>query len=99
MTNEGCPCGQPDEPSPKDVAKAVDDDLNTVYVNNWAIGSGLEFTPKEVAPIKSLRVCAADDCPECDQICYKLEGKCAEAGTYTVVQEGELDLSIEKNHA
>jgi len=97
LINEGCPCGEPDGPTAEDISKAVDDDLNTIYVNNWAIGSGIELTPVEVAPIKSLRVCTADDCPECDPKCYKIEGKCAETNAYTVVQEGDLDLSIERN--
>ena len=92
LTNEVCPCIQPDRPTAEDAANAVDEDLSTVYVSNWAIGSGLEFAPKEVAPIKSLRVCiSADDCPECDPICYKIDGKCAETRIYTVVQEGKLD--------
>merc|ERR1711862_649438 len=96
LSNEGCPCGEPDAPTTEDISKAVDDDLNTVYVNNWAIGSGIELTPIEVAPLTSLRVCTAEDCPECDPKCYKIEGKCAETNAYTVVQEGELDLSIER---
>jgi len=97
LTNEGCPCSNPDVPTPEDVSNAVDDDLNTIYVNKWAIGSGLEFTPQEVAPIKSLRVCSAEDCPECDPKSYKIVGKCAETGKYTVVQGGELNLGIERN--
>jgi len=96
LTDEGCPCSNPDGPTPEDIAKATDDDLNTVYINKWSIGSGLEITPVEVAPIKSLRVCSADDCPECDPKCYKIEGKCAETGVYKVVQEGDLDMGIER---
>ena len=97
LTDEGCPCANPDGPTAEDIAKATDDDLNTVYINKWSIGSGLEITPVEVAPIKSLRVCSADDCPECDPKCYKIEGKCAETGVYKVVQEGDLDMGIERN--
>jgi len=97
LTDKGCPCSNPDGPTPEDVLKAVDDDLNTVYINKWAIGSGLEITPMEIAPIKTLRVCTAEDCPECDPKSYKIEGKCAETGKYKVVQEGELNLSIERH--
>jgi len=97
VTEEGCPCSTPDSPSVEDANNALDGDLNTVYVNNWAIGSGLEIKPLDLAPVRSLKVCSADDCPECDPTCYKLEGYCEEDNTYTVIQEGDIDLSIARN--
>ena len=43
LTDEGCPCSNTYGPTSEDIAKATDDDLNTVYVNKWSIGSGLKL--------------------------------------------------------
>jgi len=92
VDDEGCPCSDPSGPSYDDAVKAFDGDLSTVYVNNWAIGSGLEVKPTNNAPVRKMRICSTDDCPECDPTCYRIEGKCSD-NTYTPIQQGPIEFT------
>jgi len=92
ITEEGCACANPDEPNYTDVIKAIDGDTSTIYANNLAIGSGLEIKPKKNAPLRKIKICSSNDCPECDPTSYKVEGKCHD-NNYKFIQEGSISFS------
>ena len=92
INDEGCPCSDPSGPGYEDAVKAFDGDLSTVYVNNWALGSGLEVKPTHNAPLRKMTICSTDDCPECDPTCYRIEGKCSD-NTYTPIQQGPISFT------
>ena len=85
-----CPCPDPDNPTKNDALKAVDGELSTVYANNYALNSGLIFYTAYPAPVHNMTICSADDCPECDPTCYKLEGYCNQMQMITTIQEGDI---------
>jgi len=93
-----CKCDAPSEPTTVDAHKALDGNDSTIYVNNWAIDGGIEVQPKYNEGLHSIRICNADDCPECDPTCYKIEGLCLfNNNIYETIQEGPLSLPVERN--
>jgi hypothetical protein len=88
-----CPCPNPPKVTKDDALKAVDGQLSTVYVNNYALDSGLIFHTEYAAPLYNFTICSADTCSECDPTCYKLEGFCEEMVTLTLIQQGDLSFT------
>ena len=92
-----CNCDAPPDPKAGDALKAVDNDTNSVYENYWAIGGGIELELKERKKVNGLRICNSPDCPECDPLCYKIEGYCGVKSNWEIIQEGDLRMPFERN--
>lgn len=92
-----CPCTglAPNEIS-LNINHAIDKSTNTDYINNYSNGSGFEVSTNLHAPIREIKVCTNQDCPECDPMSYKIEGKCDSDSTFTFIQDGNLDLSQDR---
>lgn len=80
----------------ENISAAIDKTNNADYVNNYPINSGLEVETNLNAPVRELKVCTNQDCIECDPMCYKIEGKCEGDTDFTLVQEGDLNLSEDR---
>jgi len=93
ISSEGCPCTDPSAPTYNDVMNAFDGNTTTIYANNWAMGSGIEVKPTNNAPLRKMTICSANDCPECDPTCYKVEGKCSSDSSYELIQEGPISFT------
>jgi len=90
-----CPCDNlPAEQAVLNVNAAVDKKTDMDYINYLPIDSGLTLTVGDHinAPIRKLKVCSNQDCPECDPCAYKLEGLCGSTNTYEFIQEGPLSM-------
>jgi len=88
-----CPCPDPIEATKENALLAIDGDLSTAYVNNYALSSGLQFHADPNAPLYNMTLCSADTCAECDPTCYKLVGYCEEKNLYRDIQEGKISFS------
>ena len=97
IKNNTCGCGEPSKPTIEDAENAVDEDKDTIYVNNWATDGGIIVTPAKREALHSFKVCNSDDCPECDPTCYKLEGYCDFTKMWVTIQKGPLPLPNERN--
>jgi len=76
----------------------IDHNQQSDYSNNYAIGAGFFLESNYHAPLRQFKVCPNLDCVECDPTCYKIEGMCDYDTRFSLVQEGELDLSTEDRH-
>ena len=97
IKDNACNCTKPIKPTVDDVKNAVDEDEDTIYVNNWATDGGIMVTPARREALHSFKVCNSDDCPNCDPTCYKLEGYCDFRKMWVTIQDGPLFLPTERN--
>jgi hypothetical protein len=95
-----CPCTDLDANMiAVNLAAATDKKTNTDYINNYGVGSGIIVATNVHAPVRKVVVCSNNDCPECDPLCYKLEGKCDNVysqSDWTYIQEGALEIPLER---
>jgi len=90
-----CPCDNLSaEQAVVNVEAAFDKKTDTDYINYLPMNSGLTLSVSDSinAPIRKLKLCSNQDCPECDPCAYKLEGLCSATNTYVFIQEGPLSM-------
>jgi len=94
--NNYCPCAHiSTEQAVMNADAAIDKDNDTDYVNYLSINSGLLLTVSDRVhtPIRKLKICSNQDCPECDPSAYKLEGlQCKSDSDFELIQEGPLSM-------
>jgi len=82
------------------IMAAVDKKTNRDFVSNWPINSGLTVSTSHHAPLRRMKICSNQDCPECDPCAYKIEGLCTNdkvsAGNFEFIQEGPLTMPTER---
>ncbi len=73
-------------PQSEQVPNAIDNDINTKYLNYYGANSGFVVTPATGATlVTKLTFTTANDSPERDPITYKLEGSKDGGSTYTTI--------------
>lgn len=91
-----CPCtGLTSSEGATNILAAIDKQTTTDYINNYPIESGLTLVTGHHAPVRMLKVCSNQDCPECDPCAYKLEGMCDDvmsSNDFEFIQEGPLTM-------
>jgi hypothetical protein len=94
---ELCPCTDLTQSSIAiNIMAAIDKKTNRDYVNNYPIDSGLSVSTSHHAPLRKMKICSNQDCPECDPCAYKIEGLCENehmsSNNFEFIQEGPLTM-------